>query len=433
MKYEKKPNIQDAKCLAGAARLSIVLAFFFLLQGCGGDPYAWMGTQNSISGMIVPLNPVVSLSGNSLRRVRSAASLTAVCPNAQANLYALNSSGERILPAVQATAVNADGTYSFTNIRSNGIVVRKVNQLPEASYVVEVIGCNTAYARILTATDKQNIDWGSTLVAYVIGTPSASTAVGRSPAALESLYAALGGAQDFPSAYAALSSTPANSSQFQQNFGAAPAILEDASPMVVDISVPTTMKEGEASPLVLNAVQWRPAYTRAYRWELDGVVIGNSATLNFTPTANSQGSRTITVTWGQNDGAGDVDPLKPYRQRSFPVLISDDLPATPPLFAAVPANVNSASVNLRLQTGAGLANCASFSALAVTEDLPSPPASLAAYNITCSSAGTQDFTYTLTGGEGAHMLYLWAVDSSGNFSAVARFTPVNYSSAFPNV
>ncbi|RYZ96409.1 MAG: hypothetical protein EOP11_23520, partial [Proteobacteria bacterium] len=161
---------------------------------------------------------------------------------------------------------------------------------------------------------------------------------------------------------------------------------------------------------MVNAVQWRPAYTRAYRWELDGVVIGNSATLNFTPSANSQGSRTITVTWGQNDGAGDVDPLKPYRQRSFPVQISDDLSATPPLFAAVPANVNSASVNLRLQTGPGLANCASFSALAVTEDLPSPPASLAAYNITCSSAGTQDFTYTLTGGEGAHMLYLWAVD-----------------------
>ncbi|RYZ96410.1 MAG: hypothetical protein EOP11_23525 [Proteobacteria bacterium] len=198
--------------------------------------------------MIVPLNPVFSLRGHSLRRVSSAASLTAVCPSAQANLFALNSSGERILPAVQTTAVNADGSYQFTNIRSNGIVVRKVNQLPEASYVVEVTGCNTAYARILTATDKQNIDWGSTLVAYVTGTPSASTAVGRSPAALENLYGALSGAPDFPSAYAALSATPTIANQFQQNFGAAPVILEDASPMVVDITVPTTMKEGGPPP-----------------------------------------------------------------------------------------------------------------------------------------------------------------------------------------
>ncbi|RZA00696.1 MAG: hypothetical protein EOP11_18025, partial [Proteobacteria bacterium] len=419
--------------LPALACVPYLLALFFTACS-GGDPYAWTGTQNSISGMVAPLNPVVSLASGMSRRVSSASlGPNAACPTATANLYALNPAGERILPAMQSVPVKADGTYTFTNIRRNGVIVRKVNQLPEATYVVDVVGCNTGYARILTATDKQDITWGSTLVTYVTGTANSTSAVGMSPAKLESLYAALQPQADFPSAYSALSTNPALSNQFQQSFGAAPVVLEDASPMLVEINVPAKMREGDTALLSLNAVQWNAAYARGYRWELDGVPFSHASSYSYTPSANSQGSHTLTVSWGYSDGTGDIDPLKPYRQRSFPLVIEDNLKATPPTFAAVPPYVNSTLVNLRLNTGAALSQCASFSGLAITEDYPIAPANPAAYTITCSQSPTQDISYALQGAVGDHLIYLWAIDASGNISGTPTTALVRYDNAVPTI
>lgn len=431
MNRDGSRKLARSKNLREIVSAALACAFLLLLTACSDSPYSWTGTQNSISGMIVPLNPVASLTGSSVRR-RSSASVAAVCPAAKASLYSLNSSGERVQPAVQSVPVNADGSYSFANIRKDGIVVRKVNQLTDA-YMVEVTGCNAAYARLLTGTSKQDIDWGTTLVTYITGTPMAGGAKTATPQNLESIYRSLASTGDFPSAYAALSSTPAITNQFQQSFGAAPALLEDASPMLVDIQAPSSMREGETEAFTLLAVQWKPSYTRAYRWEMDGVVFSHASSVNYAAGANTQGDHTVTVSWGQDDGFGDVDTTKPYRQRSFPLHISDDLVATPPTFAAVPALVNTTNINLRLNTGVALANCASFTGLAITEDFPIAPVDPAQYTLTCTTAPTQNVPFTITGTLGMHTIYLWAIDSAGNISAVPRTTVVEYNNAVPNV
>jgi hypothetical protein len=424
-KLARNKNLR--KIVSAALACAIVL----LLTACSDSPYAWTGTQNAISGMIVPFNPVASLTGSAVRR-RSSASVAAVCPAAIASLYSLSASGERVQPPVQSVPVNADGSYSFANIRKNGIVVRKVNQLSDA-YLVEVTGCNAAYARLLTGTSKQDIDWGTTLVTYITGTPMASGAKTAAPQNLESIYRSLASTGDFPSAYAALSSTPAITNQFQQSFNAAPALLEDASPMLVDVRAPSSMREGETEAFTLLAVQWKSSYTRAYRWEMDGVVFSHASSVNYAAGANTQGNHTVTVSWGQDDGFGDVDTTKPYRQRSFPLHISDDLVATPPTFAAVPALVNTTNINLRLNTGAALADCASFTGLAITEDFPIAPADPAQYTLTCTTGPTQNVPFTISSALGVHTIYLWAIDSAGNISAVPRTTLVEYNNAVPNV
>jgi len=413
-----------------ARRFVAALGLLPLLTACSGDPFIWTATQNSITGMVVPLNPVVTLAGGSLRG-RSAASLSAVCPTAKASLYSLDTSGTRVLPALQTTSVKADGSYTFADIRNNGIVAKKINQLSD-NYVVEVTGCNAAYARILTATNKQDIDWGTTLVAYVTGTSQAADAKTAPRENLNAMYAALSTSGTFPAAYTALSS-PTLAAQFQQNFGAPPAVLEDASPMLVEIDVPAAMREGDTSALTLTAVQWKSAYPRAYRWEFDGVPFAHTTNASFKPGANDQGFHMITVSWGQDDGFGDIDPLKPYRQRSFAVQIADAIAPTPPSFVALPPNVNTPAINLRMNTGASLANCASFSNLAITEDSPVAPLDPTQYTITCAQSPIQDFSYMLSGGVGTHTLYLWARDASGTISGTPQSTTVNYSNAVPNI
>jgi hypothetical protein len=326
----------------------------------------------------------------------------------------------------------SDGTYTFSGLRALGLSVKEKNKLSVPS-LVEVNGCNTSFARILTSTDKQDITWGSTVVSYAANSSSAARAAAASSEKLESLYSSLSAYNTFANAFSAIQSSSLLTSDLQDALGIAPASLQDASPRLLSVTVPANLREGETSALSLQTTQWDSNYNYAFEWRMDGIPFSSAAATTFLPKGNTQGAHVIMVLWGQQDGSGHVNQAKPFQSRSFNVLVENTmLPAAPPL-GAVSNSVNVPTVQLRIQTGTGLANCDTFSSLAITEDMPVAPMVPSAYNISCSTAPVQSVSYALAGGIGSHNLYLWAMDAAGAISATPSVLAVTYSLIVPNV
>jgi hypothetical protein len=395
-----------------------------LLTACSPRALDWSAnTQNSISGSVVPFG------GAQSHGVLNPRALT--CVSATASLYLLESNGSRKLPAAQTVSIQADGTYIFTGLRSLGVKVSNRNKLG-SPYLVEVNGCNASFARLLTATDKQDITWGSTLVSYITNSTSAPLAAKANATKLDSLYSSLSPYTTFADAYSAIQSSSLLASDLQDALGVAPAVLQDASPKLLGISIPSTMREGETAALTVSTTQWDTNYNYAYEWRMDSTAFSTSANATYVPTGNFQGSHTVTVYWGQLT-AGNLDLSKPYQSQSFPISVENNVLPSPPPLGAASTSVNMPVVQLRLQTGAAFANCDTFSALAITEDLPVAPMVPSQYNIFCTTAGTQTLSYPLVGGVGTHNLYLWAIDAAGAISATPQLLNVTYSLIVPNV
>lgn len=378
-------------------------------------------TSTSITGLV---KPIASQSGMSIT--------TLACTSATASIYKLSGTGAKILPAIQTVALSSDGSYTFSNVKSLGISVENKNQI-NGNYIVEVSGCNNSYARFLTSTDSQDITWGSTLLSFLTNTPQSQAVTTAAHSDVGALMNKLSNYSDFSSAYIALSSNATLSNEFQSVFGFSPSILQNASPLPVNITAPTQFNEGEATSLSITATHWSPTYNYAYLWVLDGTTIASTNNTSFTPTANSQGNHTLSIYWGQKDGSGNFDQTKPFQSQSFQIMIANTLPAVPPNIAAVSSNVNTTLVTLQIATGASKTNCATFSKLAITEDVPTAPTQGSDYTYTCSQAPTQNITYNLGNGTGTHTLYLWAMDAAGNISTSPKTTTVTYSLNVPSI
>jgi hypothetical protein len=403
---------------------ALACAAVLLLYACSPLALDWSAnTQNSISGSVVPFGGALS------HGLLNPHALT--CVSATASLYTLDANGSRKIPAAQTVAIQSDGSYTFTNLRALGIKVSSRNKLA-SPYLVEVSGCNASFARLLTATDKQDITWGTSLVSYVANTSSAPLAATANSAKLDSLYSSLAAYTSFADAYSAIQSSSLLASDLQDAIGVAPAVLQDASPKLLSITVPANMREGETAALSISTTQWDTNYNYAYEWRMDGIPFSTAPNATFIPKGNFQGSHTVSVFWGQLSG-GSIDLNKPHQTQSFSVLVENNVLPSPPPLAAVSTSVNVPTVQLRLQTGASLANCDTFSALAITEDLPVAPMVPSQYNISCTTAVTQNLNYSLVGGVGTHNLYLWAIDAAGAISATPQLLNITYSLIVPNV
>lgn len=353
------------------------------------------------------------------------------CSNV-ARLYRLSSTGSKILPEIASATVDPSGRYTL-NVVGQDLTLTGPNA---DSFVVEVTGCAQTNSRVVTGQTGQDISVGTSLVTWVQQTPYASTLLTADKTEMNGLLSLLQSVDTYSGAYALLTGNATVSSKFSRLFGMAPTGLLDAAPSITATSIPTVMHEGVATSLTATAKHWSPTYSQFYLWKIGSTVINSGLDVNnvtYTPTANSQGSRTITLYVGQDDGTSNLDLTKSFTSESFDITVANDLPAVPPGLSLVGSDhVNSASINLAMNTGASRINCASFSKLALTEDQIIAPILASDYTLTCATAGTQTISHTLSS-EGTKTLRLWAMDSSGNISSGNSSVTVYYSTAAPSL
>ena len=149
----------------------------------------------------------------------------------------------------------------------------------------------------------------------------------------------------------------------------------------------------------------------------DGVVKSTTTSWNYIPGANESGSHSIDLYVGKNNGSGGIDLTKPYYTKTINVIVNNNIQPTPPnisLNAGNPTPVNTNTVLVDLATGVSLANCATFSHLAITDTATAP--GIMQFNIDGSTSGTQTESVTFSAGDGSKTLYLWAIDNEGNIS-----------------
>lgn len=348
----------------------------------------------------------------------------------QVKLYSLDiSTGVRSTsPVATGSVTSTDGSFVISTTQD---VVDLVDKASKVSYVIDVIGCSNelVISRPLTSSKSQDV----TPITNLIGTVLDLDVTDRAklplvtPAQLnnfmQQVTTTLGSSfSSTASFYQALSADATLSAAFQTLFGVNVTALPYAMPRIVDIGFPTTAQELQPTTFFVAAAHWSPSYNVVYLWKIDGVVASTTNRLTYIPKANAQGSHTITLAMGFDDGTSTLDTGKLYYQKTINVVVDNNVVATPPVMTVSgmqPDKLTSRNINLSLRTGAALRNCESFSNLAITES-STAPTNPADFTISCTTAGNQIVAYTIaSAGDGAKSLYLWAIDAAGNIGPVA--------------
>jgi hypothetical protein len=369
--------------------------------------------SRKIQGVVEPLQGSMTLSTS--------------CTDPKVKIYALNAQGEKLEPSLAETDISSDGSY-LLNVTAEGFSIRK-NQGPR--YLLETDGCSESFSRTLTDNKNQDLNYGSSLIAYSVGTSLGPTLTSVERQGLESFLKSIGSSTSMSSSYSSILANSGKTAQFTSLFGGAPVILFDLPPKLSQVSVPTPLDEQQAYPLTINTSHWSPAYNTAVLWKIGNDVIDQGSNVVFTPDANAQGSHTITVYWGQEDGSGNLDLAKPYDSKSFNVQIANTIPPTPPAIFA-PSSTGGYNIQIDIDTGNAFSNCASFSTMALTENQVLPPPS-SAFTLTCTTAVTQTMPYTLSPGGGVKTLRLWVKDAAGNISVTSSTVDVEVDFTPPTV
>lgn len=438
--------------------IGVLLLATHMLSGCGsakgtGSSGSTQPPSDSVDDTLSSLKGTVeviaggSSSSKPLRATKKTDLRAFSCTTPMASVYTLNSQGQRDLPAKATTSVDANGAYEFKNLSSLGL--RLSGTTNSTPLLVDVSGCSEDLARIVTGSSSQNIHYGTTLIAWVAQSERASAIAAASREKLSQLMELLKAETSQTAAYSTLASNSTLSALFAEAFGASPNVLEDAAPSLLSSTIPTTGSEQVALSLSASAQHWRAGYSLIYEWHLGSSLLSTGQNTTWTPSDNSQGTRTLTLFIGKDNGSGHIDTAKPYTSKAFTVQIANAHPAVAPAVSLLtPSHTNNPSVTLRITTGAAIgassgvssdddyAHCSTFSKLALVEsdDLnpnTSAPVAESAYTISCSQAGTQDLNHTLTTGTGTKTLRLWARDSAGNVSATPSIVTVSYSTAGP--
>jgi hypothetical protein len=429
-----------------AARTASVLLLSFTLFSCGTkiNSLEDSSLQNVLSGIVLPLQGLLSWNARPTGPfenffLKRAEASTCSSNSVSATFYALDPSGHRETAPIYTTHLNADAGFSIANPEVYGLDIRSGNR-----YDVVITGClpGAVFSRPITDLTDQNISAGSSLVSAIsdLDALKSKALVTAYPTALNSMVIQLedlsGTSSDIGAIYTALVANSSLSAEFTSAFGFAPSALKNSAPVILSTTFPASGSEHAPMNFSVASSHWDPSYNTVTIWKKDNVQVSQSTLYSWTPDANSQGDHTFSVYVGANDGAGNIDLSKPFYSKSSVIPVANSVPPSAPTLrlAGSPSTnwVNSRSPSLEIVTGSGLANCESFSGLALTEDVVEAPASGAAYSITCTQAGVQSLSYTLTGsGDGAKTLRLWAMDSYGNISAVAAPLTLNLDTVHP--
>ncbi|WP_413580906.1 Ig-like domain-containing protein [Bdellovibrio sp. HCB288] len=376
------------------------------------------------------------LVGYSATSGMSVQTLVQSCTSPTAYLYKMNSSGELESPALDSTALDAEGKYSFSS--------QAIGKSDYAgTLLVEVRDCSShVYYRPVTGSANQDVTMASSLLGFVMYTSqkdSLFNALNTDPKNMTLLMAMLNSASSAQQAYDILIASEEATTRFTNLFGFSPVTLLDAAPYVASVTTPAAGQEKVALELQANAVHWSTAYDIVYQWKLDDQVIGTGNDFLYVPSGDSQGNHTLTLTVGKNDGSSAVDLTKEHKIVTSTLNITNNvLPQPLNLVISNPAQasthpINSRSVTLTLYTGAALASCDSFKGLLINESATVPVSSVD-FPVTCTQNNSQDVNYTIaSSGDGVKTLYLWAKDSAGVISQVPSSVNVTLDTVIPTV
>lgn len=393
-------------------------------------------SNNFVTGQIVRTNFVADLG----------------CVSPKVSIYRTDATGIKTGSALAQTDVLSDGSYK---LKISSSVKSEMNAgsaiLP---FMLELGNCTTSYRRYVTGAETQDISAMSNLTSFLAGSITLAT---TSRAGFNSLLTSLVTHNSEEDAYDDMDNTALLSSSFQTVFGVPHTDLMDLAPNVVTTSVPSTGTEDVSLSLATTTQHWHSAYNTAWEWKevwteysaTQERLLAQTMSSPWIPSRNSQGSRSVVLVVGQDDGGNLVDTTKPYRTMTFPITIADATPVSMPsvTFTGTVSGgvgyVSTTAVALSLSTGAlnpdGIYNnCRNFSDLGIVEVNNSSPAAgdnlpPSSWNIQCNTVTTQAINYTLTSGTGSKTIKIWARDSAGNIVATPTAINIYYSNSTPAV
>jgi len=347
------------------------------------------------------------------------------CSAWTAKLYELSGTDDSVEASpLLTTTVASDGKFKFERLSSVQVRLKDQTSL---QYVVVIEGCGKKFRRPITSNKDQDITPTTDIILRAFRLLSIN---GRSPqqisvSAIGDLISHLETFQlsTLNDVYTKLITDSASASLFNAAFGFSAADLQYLPPDIQLGLNPATASEGTTPTFLLSLTHWYPGYPKRALWYSGSTYLGEGETASLPITKNLQGNRTVSVKAGYSTGATSIDLAKPFSEASISLSVDNTYPATAPILTrTIPATTiaTTRTLTLSLNTGAALANCDTFSALALTEENFVPPLSTSDFNITCSSAPAQSIPFVLaTAGEGVKTLRLWAIDSSGNVSAAS--------------
>ena len=357
----------------------------------------------------------VVLSGSVVTGTTSSSSIVQAlsCGEYEAYLFEVNDSGQKVGASIAQADILPNGQFNFIG---NSSLSQRLDGETVKKLVIEISGCGESFGRYVTGRTHQDINQGTNLLSYMAGNISELSSIQGQK--LSAFYDQIIAENDEAAAYSMIIADTGLSNAFQEMFGTSPTILFNTPPNILATSVPTNALEGESVPFTANITHWNPSYQSVVDWEISGlpVDVGHSANTTWSTNRNSQGSRTVTLTVGQDDGTGKVNRSLPFRQRTFVLNVANNFPPVAPVLTAS-AYSNTLLVNLDLATGSGLSECDSFDGFAISENPLLSSLSSSSFSGSCSDDGTQVIPYTLSMADGLKTLYLWTRDSAGNISA----------------
>lgn len=399
-----------------------------------GFALPFIGLVQNDSNRFEPMTP-----GRMFASLFFANAVAAGC-SAEASIYALSpATGDKVGVALGSGYIQADGSFVIANLSSAHRSALSGGS--NVGYILEASGCGLTHTRAATGLTGQNITAATTLLSYVANVSGGNKMTDVKATKVASLLSKIpASATSTEQSVFTWLNTPANSAvktEFESLFSISLSDLQDAAPTLLSLTAPTTINENSTTVYATATGHWNPTYSTVYIWKKDGVAVSTSASYSYTPGADEEGIHSIVLYVGKDDGLGGLDLTKPYHAKSYAVTVTNNVPPTAPgLTLGTPSSspLNTRNLTLTMNTGVAMANCASFSGLAITENDAVAPANPAAYATTCNSAGTQNVAYTLvTAGDGVKTLRLWARDSAGNISSTPTTLSVLLDSAAPVV
>jgi hypothetical protein len=356
-----------------------------------------------ISGKVLPLEGIIAYQNISWFEAYAAPCTDPV----YAHLFDLDNDGA-LNKIIASKEVTSNARFSFDNA---GIDLN-----PNVAYVIRVSGCQGVYYRPVTdLNDDQDVSYASTLLGLAAYTNTENKLHEIERAVIEKMITRMAGAS-LINAYQKFDSETELSSFFLAAFGSHHSVLRNALPQILNLEVNPFLNEGMASQFVVNAAHFDPGYDIVYKWKLDGVLKSSATTFSYTPGKNEQGTKTLALYLGKDDGFGEIDLSKPYYFKSFLLKVANTFPSTPPTLSITSSTTTTRDITLMLDTGLVMANCESFTDLALTEQTSAVPSS-GQFTINCSTAVSQNLNYSLaSAGGGPKVLRLWARDAAGNIS-----------------
>lgn len=287
-------------------------------------------------------------------------------------------------------------------------------------YVLKAEGCQQIYYRPLTSLAQQDVTAVSTTLILSSqlndsGRKSINT-LNRSNVitTIEKLGTVLG--EDIETSLVRVITSPSLAAIFQELTGVHPSRLGDLPPLFINLSGDLVVSENATITYSAALSHWNSQYDAAYEWSFEGSIVSTSTNWQYNTTKNSQGSRTLTLRIGTNDGSGLIDSTKPIKTYQTTIQVNDTYPAIAPTMALVGSSLrNFLSGTVQINTGALTVNCESFSRLALVSGSSNIPTS-SQFTISCHQNGLQTESFLISPGDGVKNLYLWAQDSSGNIS-----------------